>query len=100
MEVARDTSHGTVGAGLRSLCQVHTVEPSYLPDFRVYKYSIERKRQVSAWTLAQTGFYSPSRTDTLRKGSLHAVLGDWNEALVGECSPHSHKVLTLIPSTT
>lgn len=82
MEVVCDTSHGTVGAGLRSLCQVHTVEPSYLPDFRVYKYNIERKRQVSAWTLAQTGFSSPSRTDTLRKG-------DWNEALVGMLTSQS-----------
>lgn len=73
MEVAGDTSRGTVGAGLRPLCQVHTVEPSYLPDFRVYKYSIERKRQVPIWTLAQTGFCSPSRTDTLRKGSSYTL---------------------------
>lgn len=71
MEVAGDTSHGTVGAGLRPLCQVHTVEPSHLPDFRVYKNSIERKRQVPAWTLAQDSVVLQGQT--LRKGSSYTL---------------------------
>lgn len=77
MEVAGDTSHGTVDAGLCSLCQVHTVEPSYLPGFRVYTYSIERKRQVPTWTLAQTG-------QTLRKGSSYTPSWETGTRLMWE----------------